>query len=766
MTRRDRLIATGALALFVALAAIHTHPVLPRSGVAIASDRYDPVLNASILWWNATTVPFSSRWWTPPHYYPSEGVAAFTENLVGLSPIATPLYWLTGDPLRTYNLVFVLTWPLTAFAAYLLVWRLTRRHDASVIAALAFAFAPYRLTQLAHLQVLACFWFPLALLGLHAYQDDPRPRWLALFGAAWVLQSLTNGYFMLFGAVLITLWLAYFCSPPQARRRAVPIVLAWILASLPLLPVLLTYRAVHEAYGLGRSADVAMLYSADALAWVTASPLLAFWPAFLSDGRPETGLFPGATAAALVLLVCGWVVIRALQEPGPRWSGPARCAALALTAGGTAALIALLVVGPWRIAPLGVSFRMSGFDRALWATLAGAVALFALTPGLRAAWRRRSPLAFYAGSTLLVAVFCLGPVIRAGRHILLAPAPYGWLLILPGFDGLRVPTRFWMLGALCLAVAAGLAFARVAPARGWPRIAAATLLAAGVLVDGWVREMPTDRPPQAWLEVERRNVEHALIELPLGPEYDAAATYRAVGHRRRVVNGVSGYDPPHYLPLQRGLAARDPDVLLALTSFGVLDVVVDGRNDPDGALERYVASSPGAIRLHSHERRTLFRLPATDPAANFDATPLRIAAATASDNPDGAVRAIDDDIRTAWMMEPQRPGQWLMFDLGASREIAAIVQSLGSQVDAYPRYLEIHTSLDGETWHEAWEGPARRPALSAVMRGPLDARMVFTFAARPGRFVRLRAGTFDASPWSVADVRVHGPSQDDASTRR
>jgi len=80
--------AIGILCAYLILAAIYTHPVLPRSHTGIANDPYDPILNPSILWWNATTIPFSPRWWSPPYFYPSQGVSAFTENLVGISVFA------------------------------------------------------------------------------------------------------------------------------------------------------------------------------------------------------------------------------------------------------------------------------------------------------------------------------------------------------------------------------------------------------------------------------------------------------------------------------------------------------------------------------------------------------------------------------------------------------------------------------------------------------------------------------------------------------
>src|SRR5688500_10748406 len=89
--------ALAVLAAYVAIAGVYTHPLLARLTDGIANDRYDPVLNASILWWNATTLPFTSAWWTPPHYYPNVGIAAFTENLVGLSVLSSPVAWATGN---------------------------------------------------------------------------------------------------------------------------------------------------------------------------------------------------------------------------------------------------------------------------------------------------------------------------------------------------------------------------------------------------------------------------------------------------------------------------------------------------------------------------------------------------------------------------------------------------------------------------------------------------------------------------------------------
>jgi hypothetical protein len=79
--------------------------------------------------------------------------------------------------------------------------------------------------------------------------------------------------------------------------------------------------------------------------------------------------------------------------------------------------------------------------------------------GARRIVRDRSPLAFYVAATLAMWAFSFGPSPSIGDLEIRSWAPYRWLTLLPGYDGLRVPARFAMLAALCLAAAAGIALA-------------------------------------------------------------------------------------------------------------------------------------------------------------------------------------------------------------------------------------------------------------------------------------------------------------------
>jgi hypothetical protein len=746
----------AVLCAYLALAAIYTHPVLQKSFTGIANDPYDPILNTSVLWWNATTVPFSPTWWSPPHFHPSRDVAAFTENLVGVSVLATPIYWVTGSALAAYNICFYLSWALSAFTAYLLVWFLVRRQDAAFLAGLIYGFTPYRTAELGHLQMLSVFWFPLVLLGLHGFLVQRRGWWLALFGAAWVLQALANGYMIFFGAVVVGLWLVYFCTRNSAWRAAPAILLTWAIANAVLLPVLLKYHAVHEHYGLRRSISEAAAFSAPASAWFEVSYVVWFWNHLLPESKDN--LFPGLT---VVLLVIAGVTL-AWRQQGRRLEpvrGRRRTLVIVLLATILLSALAMLLTlawGPWSRELLGITVRVTDLDRAVNVFLVSGALLVSLSRRARTALARRSDLVFYLAATIALAVLCCGPVLRTGDSVVLEPMPYRWLLYLPGFDSVRVPTRFWMLGMLCFAVAAGISFARYGPSGTSRRRVLFTLAVAGILLDGWTRGIGMPDAPRQWPKVERRDQTAAVIELPLGPEWDAAATFRAMRHRRPVVNGVSGYDPPHYVPLMHGLDDRDPALLVALSSFGALDVVVNGEVDTDGSLARYASAVAGEPTATDGSRR-VYRIPASPKIEVALGGVIPIAAVSAS-SPGWEV-VTDGNLETEWHDNPrQMPGHWMSLDLGSVREVGGLTLSLGEWARDFPRVFAIDASADGSSWDVVWQGKTASIALIAAIDGPRESAMRFAFPGRPARFVRMRTLADHKNLWRVAEVSVHAPS--------
>ena len=160
-----RELAWIALAL-TALTAVMTHPLLVGAAHALPHDLGDPLLNSFILGWDADRALHGFRGlWSAPFFFPQRDTLALSEHLLGVAIFTSPVVWVTRNPILAHNLAFFASYVLAGLGMYLLARSLWGRRDAACLAALAFAFAPYRVMHLPHLQILMSGWMPRQPLG-------------------------------------------------------------------------------------------------------------------------------------------------------------------------------------------------------------------------------------------------------------------------------------------------------------------------------------------------------------------------------------------------------------------------------------------------------------------------------------------------------------------------------------------------------------------------------------------------------------------------
>lgn len=742
-----------AAAVYVLLTAAITWPLALHPRTLVPSDIGDPLLNAWIMWWNTQALPLTDQWWNAPQFRPVPGTLAFSEHLLGLAPITTPIIFATGDALLAYNVAFFLAFPLCALAAHALVFSIARRHDLAVIAGIAFAFAPYRLPQIAHVQVLSAYWMPIALLALHRYREDPRLRWLVAFAAAWLLQALACGYYIFFLSVLIVLWLAWFAV--GRSRDLLRIVTAWGVAVALLAPVLYGYWRISRAYNLSRSIVEIRSYGADIASLLTASVLSRTWEWLHVVRREEADLFPGLT----VMLVAAVSLGLAWRTASRDASGHRRAARILLTLAAIAGALSVgrLAYGPFK---LGIGdlqlLSVTSPEKPISVAVACLAIASLLHPAVRAAWRRRSPLAFYALATVAMWLLSLGPSPTLMNKPALYKAPYAWLLMLPGMDGVRVPARFWMLGVLCLAVTAALGLRHIM--QRWPRAASAlpAIVIAGLLIDAWPNPLPmvprpTERPSHTAADFR--------LDLPLGPDVDTIALFRATHHGRPLLNGYSGYFAPHYQSMRRLLIEHHAGVIDRLSEYGSIEIMVDHGLDIDGGWRRFVGSLAAAQPVQSTtEYTTVFVPRRSSRTTGPQGTPLPFTITHASVNPDLADNVHDGNLYTRWHAgREQRRGDSLSVDLGAEHEITGAELLIGGYVIDYARELAVAVSPDGEVWQEVWKGPTAILVFSGGLDRPRDMPIGISIPPTRARYIRFtQMGAELVNYWSVAELHVFG----------
>lgn len=627
--------AWHALAAYLVIALAATWPLARGLGRDVPWDLGDPMLVMWVLAWDceqllailAGDVSRIATFFDANIFYPAPLTLAYSEHFLGQAVQILPLYAITKNPILCYNLLFLSTFVLSALGTFLFVREVTGDARAAFVAGLLFAFAPYRMPQGPHLQVLSSQWMPLALYGFRRYFDSGRALPLAGAAAALVAQNLSCLYYMMYFTPFAAAYVAW--EAVQRRMWRTPKVVASLgIAAIAVLlvsvPFLLPYAAVRETLELARTRGETIRYSADVYSYATASSGQILWGSTVrAFPKPEGDLFPGL--ATLVLALIGAAAWRrqpaaTARETRPVLTWVLRVAMVLHLAAAASALLYRRVVIDAGLFTVSIGGITQMLVRA--AVLAGLIAL--VSPPARARmWVFLRTRGFFVFALLMAVWLSLGPAPRSlGVPINLA-APYGFLLEhIPGFDGLRVPARLAMIATLMLAILGGFGAAAIGRWR-WATPILATVSVLAVLESLIVpvpthRIRPPSRAPAIYAAIARESAAAVLVELPLGEvESDLRAMFYSLAHRRPILNGYSGFFPPHYALLTAALSdvPRHPRIALdALREHGATDVLVhqDAWAGDQGARTTAALVEGGAVEVFRDGTDILLRLPAQE----------------------------------------------------------------------------------------------------------------------------------------------------------
>ncbi len=706
---------TAVFVGFLALAIVWTWPLALRPGTTMAAPFGDPLLNAWILGWDADRLRHGlSGLWTAPPFYPYPDTLAYSEHLLGIAVPLAPIYWLTGNAVLVYNVALIGSFALAGIGMYLLARDLTGRRDAAILAALAFMWCPNRAPQVTHLQVLMNGWMPIALWALHRYFATGSRRALAGFAAAFVVQGLSNGYFLFFLAVPVSIVAIVELVRHRDRlmKHGIHLAAAAIAIALLIAPVAAAYLRVKHEQGLSRTRDDAVQFGARPADYVTVSHQPRLWSKLLPIGAGEKELFPGLVVLVLALGVLVPAMRRDDAAPGLVPAG----VGVPLYAGIAAAAF-VLSMGPAPVLSDGLGFSTGPYD---W--------LAAVVPGLDGL---RAPARF-------------------------ATVVYVALAVLAAYGASRLLDRV------------------TAPSI---RAAIVLVLGVAAMAEGYMGPLPLERFPSADMAGDRAAYEWLatqppgpMIELPLG-EPDPAVRYqfRTLIHGNRIVNGYSGYGSAlqDFLRGPPSTESGGADQLAMFRALGLRYVVVHGRLYADAAAAQRVIADMSAQA--EHVARTTTRgavtivelrsiAPATLPRPAGAEIPRGALTLSASHNAGALPLAVDGNDATRWLSGTQQDGtEWIQvaFDRPRRPAFLRLVMDRRSFGD-YPRRLEIDGSLDGVTFTPLVAGSVLTPLALSLIEQPVSPRIDLPLPPTEARYLRLRQTGRAVRNWywSVHEIRV------------
>jgi hypothetical protein len=317
ITRRE-LLCTFLVG--VLLAVITSWPLVLHMPSRIAPDLGDPVRTAwEVAWVGHAMLHSPLHIFNANDFYPHPLSLAFSDSLLGYGPAG---FFGSGTvaALVRYNLLFLFAWALCFFGAYLLARELGLRRLASGAAAVAFAYAPYRVTEAGHLHVISSGGIPLALfLLLRGYrrtsEEDSRGA-LALVAGGWLVCawqiSLGFSLGLQFGYLLAALAAVFVVHRWRTDRR-LPArrMIAVTCAGIALVGAITLYQArpylkvAHDYPTAKRTIKEVKTYSAGPAAWFAASSENRVWGGVTSVAREhvhsknESVFFPGGVILVL-----------------------------------------------------------------------------------------------------------------------------------------------------------------------------------------------------------------------------------------------------------------------------------------------------------------------------------------------------------------------------------------------------------------------------------------------------------------------------------
>ncbi|HLU29388.1 MAG TPA: hypothetical protein VKZ65_13175 [Glycomyces sp.] len=531
--RLARRAATGEwtlAALFSAVLSVAmTWPLAREVHRVVPHDAGDPLLLTYILGWVGRSLREDPAGiWDTNSFWPVTDAYLFTDTLLGYAPAAL-FATDTASALVVYNVLYMGSFALAFLGAYALLRQLGARVAGSAVAAAAFAYAPWKLGQAGHLQVLSCGGIALALAMLAR-------------GHGW---SLKHGF------------------KPERQRPG------WILAG---------WLCALWQFGIGAGLGVPFVYLLLAIGvvvgcfWLVKRPRLR-WQTLAANGL-------GGTVFSLAVL---WiadkhaVVARAYPEAvrdyeyiawfSPTWQS--------------------FVIAPEESRVWGAAHEAARADLT-WAPeqalLVGFTLLALAVAGLVwSSWSRRQRWWLALGAGVAVAL-AMGPNF-------LDDGAWAWRLLYdyaPGFDAIRTPGRLVIYLTLLLAILAAGTLTRIADAADAvahesrvdrrlvvraPRRVHALLFVpiALVLMEG-LTVAPHVEPPPA--PVDMAELEGPVLFLPSDGR-DTRVQYWSIDGFVETANGIAAFTPDEQAGI-RQLSRSFPaeDAIEGLRDAGIETVVV------------------------------------------------------------------------------------------------------------------------------------------------------------------------------------------------
>ncbi len=346
--------------LIIFLCILNRYSLVSKISTNVYFNGADYYIFTWILAWDCHAIEkmHFKDFWATNAMYPYPYVLAFSENLIGLLPIAFPIWIFLHNPILTFNLTLHILLTLTAISSYLVLRKLLINDLSALIGALCFSFYPYNLWSytIGHPHMIGLMFLPIITYFNFKYWENNRKIYLIFLGFCWLWNFLISIYIGVLLAIFLGIWnIIWFIR--EGHKFSLRKIVLWFIAVgivwVVMLPIFYKYYQVVRDMGAVRTLEHQIRYTGYIWSWFVIPSDNVLWnkvfnilPAsrFLSL---EDAMFPG-------ILIFVMIIVSYFVKELPVWIRTLRL---------TSIIIAILAIGPYTI---GLSINLPLPYSLLW----------------------------------------------------------------------------------------------------------------------------------------------------------------------------------------------------------------------------------------------------------------------------------------------------------------------------------------------------------------------------------------------------------------
>ena len=244
-------------------------------------------------------------------FFPHKDSMLYSETQLSAGLLTLPLRFINENPIFSYNVWAVASFFFMGFFMYMLAKYLSKNNEfISILAGFLFAYSPFRMAALSHLQNSSIFYLPLAFLLIFKYFDTKKRGYLIGLFTTLVLQFYASWYQMVYALIAVGLLLGgYWLFKLSKPKIVLKVFIVVCLATITTLPLAKAYANFSKSNNASFSIQSQATYSSSLMDYFTPEQGTLLGKVFYhlrptahrNSYNPDSGSYYGMTLYALVI---------------------------------------------------------------------------------------------------------------------------------------------------------------------------------------------------------------------------------------------------------------------------------------------------------------------------------------------------------------------------------------------------------------------------------------------------------------------------------